>query len=518
MNRWLGLGLLLVLAGALGLRCPQLDRLPMHNDEAVNALKIQGLWEKGSYVYDPNEYHGPTLHYFTLPLVWLSPARDFSQLSEKTLRLAPVIFGVALIVLLWLLRDGLGWPATLMAGLLTAISPAMVFYSRYFIHEMLLVCFTMVVLAAGWRYVQTRQVRWAIVAGTGVGLMYATKETFVITIGMMCLAGLATVCWGRQRHECILVFRSLWNPKHALAALIPAVVVSVLLFTSFFTNPSGVFDSVRSYMPWLHRAGGHSPHIHPFNFYLERLAFFHQGHGPVWSEGLILLLALVGALAAVTGRGLATTEIPVARFIALYTILLTLTYSAISYKTPWCMLSFLHGMILSAGIGAGALLRVFNRRWMQAAISSLLVLGAAHLVWQAWLASYVYESDRRNPYVYAQTVPDIIELVDQVKALSKLHPDGDQMLLKVMVPESDYWPLPWYLRQFKRVGWWDHLPEDPYAAVMIVGAKFCPSLDAKSKPSWTGLGIYGLRPGALMQLYVQADLWQRYMETARLKR
>src|SRR5438477_6367188 len=52
---------LLIIAAGLGLRCPQLDRRPMHNDEAVNALKLQTLWEKGSYIYDPNEYHGPAL-------------------------------------------------------------------------------------------------------------------------------------------------------------------------------------------------------------------------------------------------------------------------------------------------------------------------------------------------------------------------------------------------------------------------------------------------------------------------
>src|SRR3954447_4518919 len=113
MNRWLGLGLLLVFAGAVGLRSLQLDERPMHNDEAVNALKIQGLWERGTYAYDPNEYHGPALYYATLPFLWLSPARDFSNLSEKTLRLVPVFFGVALILLLWFLRDGLGRSATL---------------------------------------------------------------------------------------------------------------------------------------------------------------------------------------------------------------------------------------------------------------------------------------------------------------------------------------------------------------------------------------------------------------------
>src|SRR5436309_5317103 len=98
MNRWHGLGLLMVVGGALALRCPQLDRRPMHNDEAVNALKIQALWERGVYVYDPDEYHGPALHYATLPFIWLSGAPDFAHLSEKTLRFGPVFFGVALIL------------------------------------------------------------------------------------------------------------------------------------------------------------------------------------------------------------------------------------------------------------------------------------------------------------------------------------------------------------------------------------------------------------------------------------
>src|SRR5438067_6662312 len=131
MKRWSALLLLLALAAALALRLPQLDTRPLHNDEAVNAIKVSELWQQGRYAYDPDEYHGPALHYATLPFIWLSPARDFSQLGEKTLRLVPVFFGVALILLLWLLRDGLGPTATLFAAGLTAISPAMVFYSRY---------------------------------------------------------------------------------------------------------------------------------------------------------------------------------------------------------------------------------------------------------------------------------------------------------------------------------------------------------------------------------------------------
>ncbi len=561
MNRQLGLGFLLVVAGALALRCPQLDRRPMHNDEAVNALKIQGLWERGVYAYDPDEYHGPALYYATLPFVWLSPARDFDHLSEKTLRLAPVFFGVALILLLWFLRDGLGWPATLCAGALTAISPAMVFYSRYFIHEMLLVCFTFVVLVAGWRYTRTRRIGWAVLGGTGLGLMSATKETFVIALGAMALAAMGTVFWTDRSDRSDLRFRSLWNPRHALVGLGVAAVIWVVLFTSFFTHASGPLDSLRSYLPWLHRAGGHSPHLHPFTYYFQHLFFFHQGKGPVWSEGLILFLAGVGTVSAFTRKGLAgpecarpraqqdsqtgqrrTTGAPVAsggllrpgtgalrwqcpdtpglaqgsvwlvRFLAIYTIVLALAYCIISYKTPWCMLGFLHGLILLAGLGAVAVVRFWKLPSLRITSGIILLAVSTHLAWQAWRASFEFAADGKNPYVYGQTVPDILRLAQKVEAIAKVHPQGEQMVIQVMAPDGEYWPLPWYLRRFKQVGWWDKIPTEPYSPAMIVGKRFEADLDEKSNKAWLMVGLFELRPRIFFELYVEAGLWSKYVE------
>src|SRR6266516_6545095 len=192
MNRWSALTLLLAVAGALALRCPKLDIRPLHNDEAVNAVKLSALWEKGVYTYDLEEFHGPALYYATLPFLWLSSTRDSDQLGASTMRLVPVAFGTGLILLLLLLADGLGRLATVWAALFTAVSPAMVFYSRYFIHEMLLVFFTALTLGAGWRYTQTHRVKWAILAGVGLGLMWTTKETFVISVAAMVLAGAVT--------------------------------------------------------------------------------------------------------------------------------------------------------------------------------------------------------------------------------------------------------------------------------------------------------------------------------------
>src|SRR5207248_5991556 len=138
--------------------------------------------------------------------------------------------------------------------------------SRYYIHEMLLVCFTTLVLVAGWRYSRRPRLIWAVVGGAGLGLMHATKETFVLPLAAMGLAVVLTALW--QRREGGSQFRIATN--HVVAALCAGFVISVVLFTDFFTHPSGWLDSFRSYLPWVHRAGGHSPHIHPFGFYLER--------------------------------------------------------------------------------------------------------------------------------------------------------------------------------------------------------------------------------------------------------
>jgi len=124
----------------------------MHNDEAVNAMKFGKLWEQGAYKYDPNEHHGPTLYYATWLIGRLTAAPDFEHYTENRLRFVTVLFGIGCILLLPLLWDGLGRNGTAWAGLFLAVSPAFAFYSRYYIHEMLLVFFTLLALAAAWRY------------------------------------------------------------------------------------------------------------------------------------------------------------------------------------------------------------------------------------------------------------------------------------------------------------------------------------------------------------------------------
>ena len=517
MNRWGALGLLLALILALALRVPQLDSRPLHNDEAVNATKLATLCEKGEYKYDPHEYHGPTLHYFSLPTLRLSGATNSDTFSDSRLRIVTVAFGVGLLLLLLLLKDGLGNSATFWSAIFLAVSPAMVFYSRYFIHEMLLVFFTLLTIASGWRYIQSRKIVWATLTGVGVGLMSATKETFVLSIAAMIFALVAGRYWNQRQQSLspatVLPKRKVsFATQHIAVALMSAGVVWVLFFTSFFTNAQGPFDSLATYLPWLNRAGGESPHVHPWSFYFERLLWFHPAKSPVWTELTIFALAVIGAVAGFIGNRKRVAHPSLARFLAFYTAALAVVYSVISYKTPWCALNFWLGAILLAGIGATALVKTFHDQLTRALIVAIVGAGVLHLALQARLATLKFASDLRNPYVYAQTSPHERELVERLKAIARVAPEGYATTMKVISPES-YWPLPWTLRDFKRVGWYDEMPADAFAPIVLTSAKLNASLDDKSSKGWIMTGYYELRPNVFLELYVERGLWEKFVTT-----
>ena len=510
MNGRLLISILFAAVLALALRLPCLDQRPMHNDEAVNAIKFRELREHGQYKYDPQEYHGPTLYYATLALGHLTGAPDFDRYSESRLRLVTVLFGLGLVLLLPLLADALGRRGTAWAALFMAASPAMVFYSRYFIHEMLLVFFTLLALAAGWRYARSRRLGWIITAGAALGGMDATKETFVLTLAAAGIAAGLNHAWNRWLDASSPRLKNLrLNRAHLVIGLSAWLVVAVILYSSFFTNPSGPLDSLRTFLFMSNRAGGGSPHIHPWSFYLHRLLWFHSSHGPVFTELLLLVLAAVATWAGFARKHLDHTNAGFVRFVAFYTFLLTTIYSLVVYKTPWCLLNFWLGAVLLAGIGAAVLLRSARHVLTKWALTVLLLAGVGHLVWQAWELDTVYAADRRNPYNYSPTSPNLLELVAKLQKLAEASPQHYETLVKVMAPEGDFWPLPWYLRQFRKAGWWDQLAPDPWAPIMIVGSQFHAGFDEKQSHLMTG--YYELRRGVFFELYVEKTLWEAYL-------
>ena len=517
MTRWVAFFILAVIA-ALALRLPQLDRRPMHNDESVNAVKFGQLWDYGEYRYDPAEHHGPTLHYFTAAFCKLTGAPDYKHLSETRLRLVTALAGVILILLLPLLRDSLGRGTVVAAAFFTALSPAMVFFSRYWIHEELLVLFSFLALAAGWRFVKQPSWIWAVLTGLALGLMQATKETFVFALaaaaGAIVLDLFATGLTRRLSGENgIAVFsfpeRRDAMLKHAALAVAAWLLVWVTLFSSCFTHWPGLLDSVRTFASWWDNAGRQSPHSHDWDFYLERLFWFKSSQKFFWSEGVLFVLAIFAVRESCRRQPRMAADAALVRFLAFYTVLLAAIYAVVPYKTPWCALGFLHGLILLAGVGAAVLWQINSRLIPKLAVALALGLGMAHLGWQAWRASFPLCADRANPWVYAQTSPDLLDLVEKVRGVAQAG-QGDATLIKVITPDGDYWPLPWYLREFDHVGWWPEVPGDPLAPMVIASGKLNLGLEAQG--THVMVGYFELRPQVFLELYVERGLWERYLK------
>jgi uncharacterized protein (TIGR03663 family) len=501
---------------AVALRLPRLQQRPMHGDEAIHAVKFGELLEKNFYRYNPHEYHGPTLNYFTLIPAWLGGIHKFKDLSEFTLRIVPVFFGLLLVLMPLMLVDGLGRSATIIAAVMTAISPAFVFYSRYYIQEMLLVCFTFGVIACGWRYTQSKNTKWALLTGVFLGLCHATKETSVVAFASMLLALLLTRCSNEYRESRI-------KYQDIIAAVATAVVVSALFYSSFLTNFNGILDSFRAYTTYFNRAGQNNLHIHPWYYYLDILTWMEGFEKPTWNEDLIVVMAAVGFIIAMTKKGISTVNFTLLRFLAFYTLIMTIIYSAIPYKTPWCLLGFLHGMILMAAVGVAALLKLSLYRWEKPAVGFILVFfGLLLPVGQAYLGSYKYYADPSNPYVYAHPTTDVFDIAQRVEEVAQAYPDGHNIYIQVICPAGDYWPLPWYLRSFPNVGWWSDIDENIPAAPVIIAS---PSVELAlmrklyelpppgKKTLYVPLFDSELRPGVELKGFVTKDLWDRLLQS-----
>ncbi len=506
---------------AFALRLPRLAQRPMHGDEAIHAVKFGDLLERGVYVYDTNDYHGPTLNYLTLIPARLASAKNLAEVNEFTLRIVPVFCGVLLVLMVLLIGDGLGPSAAVYAGFLTAISPAMVFYSRYYIQEILLVCFTFGVIVSGYQYARSKHISCAILTGIFAGLMHATKETCIIAFGSMLLALLAALLMRRRNGSFSDAVKSI-KPSHLVAGFAAAAIISAMLYSSFLTNPRGILDSVRTYTTYFNRAGNSTLHIHPWYYYLKTLIFFRIGSGPVWTEAFIVVLAVIGFIAAMTKKGASFANIHLLRFIAFYTLIMTVVYSAVSYKTPWCMLGFLHGIILLAGVGAIAILKLAQNRVSRLIILLILFGASVHLTWQAYLNNYKYYADSSNPYVYAHPTTDVFTVVDKIEYYAEAHPSGHRMDIEVICPGHDYWPLPWYLRSFSQVHYRDQVKDDELPSPLIIASQAVES-DLRNKfydesipfeQRYLYMYLFErnpyyiwLRPGVRLVGFVRKDLW-----------
>ena len=147
----------------------------------------------------------------------------------------------------------------------------------------------------------------------------------------------------------------------------------------------------------------------------------------------------------------------------------------------------------------------------------VLALFTLQLARQSCLANFEYYADPRNPYVYAHTSGAITQLENQLEDIAIVAPEKYDTTVVVISPTGDYWPLPWYLRKFKNVGFFDRLPEEDkspiYSApILIVSYEIAAELSKKFDGKYF-MARHALRPRVLLYVFIRNDIWDAFIAT-----
>jgi hypothetical protein len=132
-----------------------------------------------------------------------------------------------------------------------------------------------------------------------------------------------------------------------------------------------------------------------------------------------------------------------------------------------------------------------------------------HLGRQCYAVNFRFPADPSNPYVYEHTTSDTVKLAERIEDLADASDEGHAMVIYVVTPDN-YWPLPWYLRRFSRVGCWDNVDtwwSDCHgrlqASVLIITSEVPEEVQAYLDAHYHPQGIRSLRPEVFVNIYVR---------------
>jgi hypothetical protein len=310
--------------------------------------------------------------------------------------------------------------------------------------------------------------------------MLACKETAVIHFFAIALA--VAIGWAFVPRNGLL------KSKALPVALLVFLGTVVLLFSWFGQNWTGLADLFHAAARVVVRAGGEG-HAKPFSYYFELL-----------DTSLVLFpLTLAGVYIAIW-ESVQGNRKPYL-LLTLYALVTFVVYSTIPYKTPWVALNLWLPLALINGLGVAgiwALIKNPAGQWLAgiACASFLAVLGLE-------TKALVFEKpfDEKNPFAYAHTGEDIRRLPQRLNELAQA---ARQPQPRIGVIAADAWPLPWYLRKFTNVGYWQPAQEPGAMDYYLTTTDVPDHLNQRLKTLRPE--FFGVRPNVLLILWTPTNL------------
>ncbi len=434
---WIVFGLIVIVA--IWLRTQDLALRPMHNDEGVNYHFVKEIGELGVYPYSHENYHGPAYFYL------LKLSTDLLGISEHSMRLPTVIFGVLSLFLLLPLRKFHGERFVLIASLLLALSSSLIFNSRYAIHETLFLFATVWFGVQLYLWCSDHAISRLYHLAVAFALLLSTKETWILNL--FCV-GLGILLLGRWREQIKFI---LSQRRHLFFSFLLFIILLIGIFTGGFQWIDGIREMLLAIPQWVNRSESDVGHHKPFVYYLYTVITQTEFHLPILCLVSVLTYAL---LAAKRGRVFfRSAEGRFGIFLGVWAFASLLTYSFVPYKTPWLVINITFPMILLAAWGVDRAFEIRNGGILVAGL--LTILGALSAFFLSLYFNFrtlyllgfelpVYDPKpygNGNPFSYVHTTDGMLKVVSQIKQYEKQYGQA-----RILIGVAQYWPMPFYLR------------------------------------------------------------------------
>ncbi len=425
--------IILLLVAAL-LRLVALGARPYHHDESIHAWSSNRLAFEGVYKYDP-VYHGPVQYYMVATALWINsifanPKAMVPGEGDAAARFPAALGGVALVGLALLLKPRYGSAAALAAGALLAVSPNVLYYTRFCREDVWSLLGTAGMFLFLDAFVRERRLRDIALSALFLSVAFASKENFYVLCALMVPSVLAAWAepgrgldvWTRLRRLIDFLEK---NAVALAAALFLFFDVSILLYTVFLHHPESGNPAVEAIGYWwgqhkVERVSG------PKTFHLPRLLQY---------EFAIVVPALV--LIFRKWRTFSAAE----RFLAGWGLSSLVMYAYLGEKTPWLIV---HQLLPFVPLAAKAWVEGWesSRRWRIAGVAS-----AAVTVWFSLQLSFVYPAitpaiPKAESVIYVQTCPEMVDLRDKILAYGRV----GEVPAAIVAGEAG-WPMSWYVRR-----------------------------------------------------------------------
>jgi uncharacterized protein (TIGR03663 family) len=436
---------LVTFAVAIVYRFWALDLKPPHFDEGINGWFTDQLISRGFYNYDPTNYHGP-LHFYILMITKLLFGRNL-----WALRLSASAFGLASVWILWRLQKYFGKRTALLSVVFMALSPAMIFYARYAIHETELLFFSLLCFWGFLKHTHERDVKSLWMMGLGLAGMIVTKETFIVHVGTFFIAWQILKVWERffpSTEKSFKMPAKNYSSDQLATVIFICSLIVIILYTGFFLDDDGLQNMFKSFSPWLNTGGAGNGHQKPFGYWFNLMGNYE------WAAvfGLIFTLRYLWK----SSRWL--------RLTAIYGFGVWLAYSIIPYKTPWCVIQILWPFFILAG----AILTEFfeGPKLYRGLVVATVIIFSVNAGARSIELNFKKFDDESEPYVYVQTYRQLTEVLKPL--FQAVEADPRLRHQPVVVSISSDWPLPWILGDFTKVGYFGGtVPTEPNGILVM---------------------------------------------------